>query len=172
MVDITTTVEPFGATVNGVWSLVPEAKLFDGTPDELPVGQYAITIDQVYAWVEEISGTVAMLLTGWQRLNHEPVAPETTSDRAQLIEYARTVIHNGAGSYLEAARHPERATRNDTSYAAVLWDRYTTGLDRLAAWLKDRLAAGETDDTGDTPTVEDGAAFAFPCPTFADRFPL
>lgn len=169
-IDPAAPVSPFGATVNGTWSLVPEARLYAvDDPSEIPDGSFGVTTAQVQAWVEELTGVVAMTLTDWQRLNDEPVDPETTSDRAQLIEYARTVIHNGAGSYLEDARHPERSSTNQTAYGAVLWNRYTDGLDRLAAWLTKRLAAGET---GDTPEVPGGGAASFPCPTFADNFPV
>lgn len=159
-----TPVEPFGATVDGVTALVPEARLYAG---DLPVpeGTYAVTVGQVTAWVEELTGVVAMTLTGWQRLSDEPVDPEETSDRDQLIEYARTVVHNGAASYLEAARHPERSSVNDTSYAAVLWQRYTDGLDRVATWLAGRLAAGEPGDTADAYA---GPAYYFPEPLFGD----
>ena len=170
-IDVNEELPPFGASVQGAWSLVPEARLWtgDGMP---PEGTYAVTAAQVRAWVEELTGVVAMTLTGWQRLSDEPVDPETTSDRAQLIEYARTVIHNGSSSYLEAARHPERARQNDTSYAAVLWARYTDGLDRLATWLVGRLAASEPGDTPEPATDLGGAAFAFPLPTFVDRWPV
>lgn len=158
-------VAPFGASVAGVTSLVPEARLWTSS-NPIPAGTYAVTIDQVAAWVDELTGVVAMTLDGWQRLNAVAVAPETTSDRDQLVAYARTVVHNGAASYLEAARHPERAGVNDTSYAAVLWARYTDGLTRLTAWLATRLAAGDTAD-GPDPAA-DLPAYAFPTPLVGD----
>lgn len=158
-------VPPFGATVQGAADLVPEARLLPSPPAD---GEFGIPVSTVAAWVEELTGVVAMTLTGWQRLNDEPVAPETTSDRDQLVEAARTVIHNGAASYLEAARHPERSSANADTYSQVLWERYSTGLDRLAAWLTGRLDSAEP---GDTPDVDSGAASAFPAPIFADSFP-
>lgn len=169
-VDVDEELPPFGASVQGTWSLVPEARLWNGEGMP-PEGTYAVTAAQVRAWVEELTGVVAMTLTGWQRLSSTPVEPETTSDRDQLIEYARTVVHNGAASYLEAARHPERARQNDTSYAAVLWARYTDGLDRLATWLAERLAASAPGDAVE-PASTAGGAFAFPLPTFVDRWPV
>lgn len=161
-----TPVEPFGATVAGAWALVPEARLYDG-PMPPPAGTYAVTVPQVDAWVREVSGAVAMRLTGWQGLNDEPVAPETTSDRDQLIEYARTVIHNGAASYLEAARHPERSSVNTESYSAVLWQRYRDGLEDLAGWIEKRLTAPEA---GDELPVDGagGPIGSFPVPLFGD----
>lgn len=163
---VDTELPPFRATVAGAWSLVPEAKLHDGPVDTIPEGSYAVTVPQVEAWVAELSGVVAMTLTDWQRLTDEPVEPETTSDRDQLVTYARAVIHNGAASYLEAARHPERASVNDTSYAAVLWQRYTDGLDRLTAWLTRRLDVPGPGD--EVPAGAGGASFDFPAPLIGD----
>lgn len=158
---------PFGATVDGVTALVPEARLVDGTP---AAGQYGVTVTQVQAWVDELTGVVAMTLDHWQRLSDEPVEPEDTSDRAQLCEYARTVIHNGAASYLEAARHPELASNvNDTSYAAVLWSRYTDGLDRVAAWLEKRLADQDPADTPEPQAATGFTDYAFPPPLIGDN---
>lgn len=156
-------VAPFGATRKGVTDLVPEARLIAGD-GPLPAGQYGITEAQVDRWVDELTGAVAMRLDGWQGLPAEPLAPELDSDRDQLTAYARTIIHNGAASYLEAARHPERSSVNDTTYAGLLWDRYKSGLDELATWLEVRLAAGApTPDTGGG-----GPAFSFPTPLVGD----
>lgn len=159
-------VAPFGATRKGVTDLVPEARLIPGD-GPLPAGQYGITEAQVDRWVDELTGAVAMRLTGWQRLNDQPVEPETDSDRDQLIAYARTLIHNGAASYVEAARHPERAEPNTTSYAGVLWDRYRTGLDELTGWLEARLAADDAGDE-DAPVDTGDLAYSFPAPLFGD----
>jgi hypothetical protein len=171
-VDDQATVPPFGANLAGVKAFVPEVVLLTGN---VLVGKFGVQEAQVMAWLDEMSGTVAMTLDGWERLDDTPTEREVAvgevppdSDREQLRRFARTVIHNGAASYLEAARHPERATVNDTSYAAVLWARYLTGLEQLAAWLTRRLAAGGTDDTtGDYPG---GASFNFPRPIFPDGF--
>lgn len=159
---------PFGATAAGALALVPEARLIPGA-GPAPVGKFGVTEAQLEAWVAELTGTVAMRLDGWQRVSTEAVAPETTSDRDQLATYARAVIHNGAASYLEAARHPERAGVADTSYAAVLWARYRDGLTDLIGWLEARLAdpAG-----GDTPEPETdasaGVLYNFPAPLVGD----
>lgn len=161
-----TAVPPFDATAAGAAALVPEARLVAGS-GPVPEGTYGITEATVETWVGELTGAVAMRLTGWQRLSDEVVAPETTSDRDQLIAAARTIIHNGAGSYLEAARHPERSGVNDDSYSAVLWNRYTAGLDQLAAWLEGRLADGDPiDEPAGAPT---GIPIGyFPDPLFGD----
>lgn len=159
---VDTPVEPFGATAAGAVALVPEARLLTAPP---PVGKYGVTEAQVEAWVAELSGAVAMRLTGWQRLTDEPLAPEVDSDRDQLVTAARAAIHNGAASYLEAARHPERADVNTTTYAGVLWDRYLTGLNTITGWLAIRLAEGAP---GDDLEQRGGIASAFPAPTFVD----
>lgn len=157
---------PFGATIAGVNALVPEATLLSApTP-----GQYGVTTGQVDAWLDELSGRVAMRLDGWQVLPTIPVAPETTSDRDQAAAYARDVVQNGAASYLEAARHPERASVNTTTYAAVLWERFTAGLEDVAGFVARRLAKGDPTTGGDTAAGSSSSSVgAFPDPTFIDR---
>lgn len=165
---VDTPVDPFGATAKGAADLVPEARLLTA---EAPAGKYGVTEAQVEAWVREVTSTVAMRLDGWEHLSNTPVLDDTGAvvikgDRDRLAGSARTVVHNGAASYLEAARHPERAAVNDTSYAAVLWDRYRTGLEDLVGWLTARLAKAEADDT---PTAyAGGPAYSFPPPLFGD----
>lgn len=166
---VTAPVPPFGATRAGVVSLTPEAKLIAG--DTVPVGRYGVTEAQVDAWLDELSDAVAMALDGWEGLDDTPVIADDgvtvliDGDRTRLVGAARTVVHNGAASYLEAARHPERATVNDTSYAAVLWARYTAGLDRLVGWLTARL---DRPDQGDAEGALAGPAYAFPAPLIGD----
>lgn len=167
-------VAPFGATRAGVTGLVPETRLVPG--DVVVDGRYGVTEAQVDRWLDELSGDVSVRLDGWERLTNVPVLedPEAdpsvvliAGDRDRLRAWAAGVIHNGAASYLEAARHPERAAVNDTSYAAVLWARYEAGLDKLAAWLELRLedpAAGDVEE----PPAYDGPAFYFPAPLIGD----
>lgn len=165
-------VAPFGATRAGVTALVPEAKLVPGD-GPLVAGQYGVTEAQVDAWVDELSESVAMTLDGWERLSVvDTLAADGTtilvvSDRERFLGSARTLVHNGAASYLEAARHPERAAVNDTSYAAVLWARYTDGLDRLAAWLLRRLEDPDADVTPE-PDLHAGPLHNFPTPLIGD----
>jgi len=163
-------VAPFGATRAGVTGLVPEARLIPG--DVLPEGRYGVTEAQVDRWLDELSGDVSIRLDGWELLTDGDVLADddvtvlVEGDRTRLRAWAAGVVHNGAASYLEAARHPERAGVNDTSYAAVLWDRYTSGLDKLAAWLEVRL---EDPDAGDAlPAESSGIAYSFPAPLVGD----
>lgn len=169
-------VPPFGATRDGVTGLVPEAKLIAGE-GPVPDGRYGVTEAQVDRWIDELSEVVAVELDGWERLSNDAVTAETLDgtvtvvvegDRDRFLGSARAIVHNGAASYLEAARHPERASVNDTSYAAVLWQRYTDGLARLAAWLTKRLEHPEAGDT-DEPATEAGTAlYSFPTPLVGD----
>lgn len=168
-------VAPYGANRDGVTALVIEARLIpgDGTP-HVPGGPLGATEAQVDAWIDELSDTVAMTLDGWERLSDTTIyADDGTTvvvlgDRTRLIGAARTIVHNGAASYLEAARHPERATPNDTSYAQVLWTRYEAGLERLVLWLTKRLATPDAGDTGAAEPALGGGIGAFPAPTFGD----
>lgn len=168
-------VAPFGATRAGVTGLVPEARLVPG--DVLVEGRYGVTEAQVDRWLDELSGDVSVRLDGWERLSNVAVVDDTgvepvvliDGDRDRVRAWAAGVIHNGAASYLEAARHPERSSVNAESYSAVLWQRYEAGLDRVAAWLEGRL---EVPDAGDTeaPDVElGGPAYSFPTPLVGDR---
>ena len=160
-------VAPFGATRNGVTGLVPEAKLIAGD-GPVPEGRYGITEAQVDRWLDELTSAVAVEADGWERLTNVPVMDEEgtvvviAGDRDRLAVMARDVVHNGAASYLEAARHPERAAVNDTSYAAVLWARYTEGLARLIAWLEARLNAPDAGDETEDEDVNAGALYSFP----------
>lgn len=168
---------PFGATVDGVIALVPTARLLDDTAVPVPVptgglepgrggGTFAVSVSTVAAWVEELSARLALRLDGWQRLTATPVAPETTSDRDQLVAFARDLVHNGAASYLEAARYPERSAAATTSYAAVLWARFESGLADLSTWLERRLEDGT--DVADAPALAGVPAASFPPPRFLD----
>lgn len=166
-------VPPFGATRDGVTGLVPEARLT--RDNQLVEGRYGVSEGQVDRWIDELSGDVSVRLDGWERLSNtatledpqaDPSVVLVAGDRDRLRAWAAGVVHNGAASYLEAARHPERAGVNDTSYAAILWDRYVTGLDTLAAWLTDRLDAA---DDGDQPAADGGGiAYSFPAPLVGD----
>lgn len=164
-------VAPFGATRAGVTGLVPEARLVAG--DVLVEGRYGVTEAQVDRWLDELSGDVSVRLDGWERLTDEPVLDELGAvliegDRTRLRAWAAGVIHNGAASYLEAARHPERSSLNEDTYSGVLWARYTTGLDKLAGWLDLRLAALEPGDVDLADAYAGGPAFEFPAPLVGD----
>lgn len=169
-------VAPYGATRNGVTGLAPEARLTPG--DTVIEGKYGVTEAQVDRWLDELSGDVSVRLDGWERLTNAPVLEDPDADpsvvliagdRDRLRAWAAGIIHNGAASYLEAARHPERAGVNDTSYAAVLWQRYTDGLDKLAGWLEARLTALEAGDLDQPAADAGGPAHSFPDPLIGDR---
>ncbi|MEG1971278.1 MAG: hypothetical protein RR101_14295 [Burkholderiaceae bacterium] len=156
-------VAPFGATVQGAADLVPEARLRDAPPT---AGQFGITVAQAAAWVVELTGVVALRLDRWERLSDRAPAEGVPSDRASLVDAARTIVHNGVGSYIEDARHPERSSVNTTEYGAVLWERYRTQLDDLAEWLRRRLANPDDGDEGAGGIG--GAAGGFPPPFITD----
>lgn len=146
-------VPPFGATVAGVEALLPDATIYD----VLPAGRKGVTKAQTAAWLDELSGRVAIRLGGWARLratvlDGEPV--DAATPYTQLVDAARTVVHNGAASYVEAARFPERAAAADTSYAGVLWARFTDGLADLAGWLERELAEADNVDVVEPGPVD------------------
>lgn len=159
-------VPPFSATVDGAAALVPEATL----PEALGPGERGVTVGQVAAWVASLSGRLEVRLTGWRRLRDVPTDEETAAGdlapRDRLRAAAADLVHNGAASYLEAARFPERAAQSDTSYAAVLWARFVEGEDLLATWLEAEL---DTDGAGDGDVVDlglGGIGYSFPAASF------
>lgn len=157
-------VAPFGATVAGVLALTPEATLV--TAAQLVAGRRGVTEADVIGWLEGLSARVSLRLDGWERLEAVVIdGADSLPDRAILIAQARDLVHNGAASYLEAARYPERAAKADTSYAAVLWARFEGGLELLYGWLSVRVNTGllEGGATGGTPSLD----FSFPEASFA-----
>ncbi len=143
---------PFAATVAGVRALIPEATI----PDVLPAGRKGVITAQVTGWLTELSNRVDLRVAGWRRLrvdqNTAEAADGTPAPLDRFKGAARDVVHNGAASYTEAARYPERARVADSSYAGVLWERFETGLAELAAWVDTEL----TGDDVDTGVIEPG----------------
>lgn len=159
-------VEPFDATVAGVRNLLPHADIVD----TLPTGRRGVTTGMVAAWLAELSGKVDLRLSGWRRLRAQQTIEEAAAGHdaplARFMGAARDIVHNGAGSYTEAARFPERATSEESSYSGVLWQRYQDGLAELAAWLEEELTTpgGEVEPGPDV-------ASASPAYSFPDAFP-
>lgn len=149
-------VEPFDATVAGVTALVPEATVVD----TVVPGQRAVTHDQVTSWVAALSANVDARLAARGRL------PGDDPRSVAVVAAARDLVHNGAASYLEAARHPERASKTDSSYAEVLWQRYTGGLAALGAALDGWLDDGA--GLAPAPSQLVHAAWCMPAPRLPD----
>lgn len=148
----------FNTAVEDVFALVPEAS--PARLAEVGIGEEIIT-----GWIDELSARVALRCRGWQRLSTTrrtetittydafgvPTVATSTSPavREQFAEFARTVVANGAASYVEASRHPERAAVSDSSYQDVLWRRFTEGLEELVKWLEAALEDDDLDADGD-----------------------
>jgi hypothetical protein len=156
----------FGASLDGVRSLIPEAKL----PDTLPPGTRGVTSGQAAAWLGDLSRRVALRLTGWEQLRFTPTAEDVElarpTPRDQFIAAARDLVHTATASYVEAARFPERA---ENGYPAVLWRRFEEGLTGLAEWLDLQLNPPADGDGGGGAVEGGGAsvpAWAFPPASF------
>lgn len=156
---------PFGATLDGVKALIPHAAVVE----TLGPGDRGVTAAQARAWVASLSSAVDLRLTGWNLLRAAPTAEETAAGQpapqARLKAAAADLVHQGAASYLEAARFPERARPADTSYAEVLWRRYTEGLEALTAWLETELEDTEGGIV-EGATAGLGIAYSFPEASF------
>lgn len=141
---------PFGVTIDDVTTLVPEATV----PETLSSGQKGVTQATVEGWITRLSADAALALDGYENL--------ADAGRLSAVETsARRVVADGVASYLEAARAPERAGKADTSYAAVLWDRWLTGLAALVVKVVEWREA-------DPATVRSSAASRFPEPVIPD----
>lgn len=156
-------VPPWDANVDGVRDLLPDATIYrDGT---VPAGRRGVTEPQVRTWLVGLSGRASLYLDGWEKLSTTVDEGAELSDRQRFADLARDAVHNGAASYVEAARYPEQQGKAATSYAAVLWSRYEAVLEELKRWLDVRLAApAELDPTATTAGGE--PAYYFPPPSF------
>ena len=152
LLDVDGPTPPWGATLDGVGALIPDWKI----PATLTPGQTGLSAAQVEGWIVELSGIASLRLTGYATISD----PDRVS---ALTSAVRAAIHNGAASYVEAARHPDRAGKGDTSYSDVLWARFTGGLDALEAllgtWLTDPDLSGVGAVTPPGPGFEFPAAF-------------
>lgn len=153
--DFGVTVASWGCSVDGVQALLPDAVF----PTTMTPGQKGLTRSQVETWLIELSGVAALRLTGFTKL----VDPERIT---ALTDAARDAVHNGAASYVEAARHPDRAGKGATSYADVLWSRFTDRLTDLAELLEEWLTDPDDATTGDAPGPS--PAFSFPASAVPD----
>ncbi|WP_053207943.1 hypothetical protein [Jiangella muralis] len=149
--------QPWGATVDGVAALLPDAPLLESAPVNPQPGQKIVTRATVQEWVDQFCAKVALRLDGWEALRDD-------SRREYVKLTACDLVHNAAGSYAQAARFPERAGKATDSYSGILWDRYTTGLDALAKLVEEWTQ--DPDESAD-PT-SDRPAWSFPPVTFYD----
>lgn len=161
--DLNAQVPPWGATVNGALSLLPDAVLLGQEPSANGANR-GVSRLRAYAWVEELSGQVALRLDGWSTLSADLNDDTQLSDRDNLKTSARSLVHNGVASYIQAARY---SGDDRSGYATILWERYTTGLDVLTGWLTRRLE-------GEDPAAQDGGAIGgavgrFPPPFYRDQ---
>ncbi len=153
---MTAPAEPdYGASVNDVRELLPHVTLSpDSHPSELDVAGY----------LSRIAGRVAVRLgspAGWYR------------DADSVTGAARDVIALGAAAYAEDARHPERSASVGTSrYGAVLWERFQSALDELAAAaLTPPASSGPDVPAPGGSGLDPQPAYSFPAPLFTDRVP-
>lgn len=144
----------WGATPDGVSALLPHATI----TDTLAPGQKGVTTADVQLWIDDLSARVAARVIGWDslRIEYQDAVRSTAAD----------LVHNGAASYAEAARFPERASNQHggTSYPEILWERYTSGLEALAAQVTEWLAESGTEPDG----RRTGPSGVFPPATILD----
>jgi len=150
----------FGCTVRDVATLVRNTTLHVQAAGERDP-DLSMTVGEVTAWIAQLSDTLTARLVGFERLNDGP-------RRTTVLGAGRTAVAAGAASYVLAAAHPEFASPAEaTSYAQVLWQRWLTGCDQLAATLQAILDGGG--DDVDLPPADTGmVGWSFPPPALPD----
>lgn len=135
---------PYDATADGVRALVPNVPITaNSRPSEA----------QVAGWIVELAAHVDARLG--------PLDDLDAANVARIETEARRLVHLGAAAYTEDAAHPERASKADTRYGAVLWARFTQGLDALEVTLGElRAGEEEAEGAGDLGPVR----YSFPPP--------
>jgi hypothetical protein len=139
----------FGAEVAGVRRLLPTIEITEATtPSE----------EDVAAWLAEFSGEVG------RRIGGLLAAYEAgSSELAELTAAGARLVYFAVAATVYDAHYPERAG-TDGGYGAVLWQRYTAGLDALDT--------DDLTDAGDGGAAAAGATLdaSFPEPMFPDDF--
>lgn len=159
-----TTDEPaWGVTVAEVAALASHADLKPGSVTDPEFGNAvtrSVTSLDTKRWIENVAADVDLRLHRRSQLTAEP--------QAKIVKAAKTVILNGAASYLVDAAYPARAGVNDnSSYGAVLWNRYKTGLEELVE-LIDEWIAKDKEEEEENAEGSLGISSFFPEPKFPD----
>ncbi len=146
----------YGASVDGVRAFLPH-RVIDAAS--------AVSTVDVERFLSVVGQRVASAIDGpLGRLealgaNDPTVAPLAAAFRTN----ARGLVELGAAAMTEDAGFPERSgiDATDSSYGAVLWDRFTTGLDGLAGGIDAEL---RTRLEGASPTTDAQPAVSGPPP--------
>lgn len=153
----------FGCTVDDVLRLLPGITVTD-TPAEGPsnpryMGQgRTVTRADVEGFIVQVATRVSARL--WR------FALTPSQFRENITTMARDLVANGAASYVHAAVFPGSTSPNDgSSYAAVLWSRFQTDLDRVSDTVDKIIDEDQTDGA----TVVGRVAWSAPAPFFGDE---
>lgn len=150
----------FQVTVPAVVKFVPGVRLdvTEGMAGGIPTGRDAkvITTGQVAEWIGETSDTVFFRC---------PRAAQLARHADDFTAAARALVPIGTAAHVYAAAAPNHAQNQAADYTSVLWSRFTSGIDALAASL-DGWLAEEADE--DANALGAGAG-SFPEPAFPDR---
>lgn len=157
----------WGVSVQDVLALAPHVTVVpaDSTtpvPDpEYGVGtQRGIREVQVEGWVKDVASRVQA-----HRISLGVDVPEVQEG---LDTLAADAVKNGAAAYLVDAAFPARSGVNDqASYGQVLWARYQSALDAMAA-IADRVRPG---GEGGLQLPQGGAVGFFPPVSVRDYLP-
>lgn len=145
-------VEDFGVGWEEVVALAPHVSVSEqpanAADDVFGGSAQKVRTADVRNWIANVAAVVDARLAGRSSL--------AVQYRDAVNAAAKTIVLNGAASYLVSAAFPMKAGVNEnTAYSAELWRRYEDGLTALAAQVDDWLHP----DDGD-PVVVDPAATA------------
>lgn len=162
----------YGCTVTDVLRLLPHvslgAPLYSAALGEAVLGEAVAGADpyaspmvrrlseaDVEAFIVDVASEVTARIYWHERL--DPVV------QSHIRVMARNVVANGAAHYVQTAVHPASADPNNgSSYAAMLWERYQSALERVEATIQREL------DNPTTPAPWGKVSGSFPAPLFPD----
>ena len=152
----------FGCDVDDVLRLLPGVTVVDGPVVGPSNPRYAgqgrvVSREDVEGFIVQVASRVSARLWRFDR------TPEVFRENVRVM--ARDLVANGAASYVQAAVFPGSTSPNDgSSYAAVLWARFQTDLDRVVATVDEIIDDGQTGE----PAVG-RVAWSAPAPFFSDE---
>jgi len=147
---------PWGATPDGARTLV--LSVAEGTRPAGASAVQRVNDTQLARWIDEAAAEIGLGIRGYTRLGGNPDATPADPGQPELLEQiavrARSLAELYAASLLEDVTHPERAKAGDTRYAAVLLNRYTTGLAALTSDVRAELTALDLQEPAAETDVE------------------
>lgn len=152
---------PPSSTFEAVAALLPARKLTVTHLGKVPLADVDRFIDLIAARV------TARLGSGYERIAGFTDA-EAVERSGEIRDAAGALVSIGAASMVQDAHFPEGTALevSEGNYGAILWDRFTEGLEELAGMISGYLAARGVDESVNANSGR--PAVSAPCPTFTN----